>query len=73
MYSVEIWNKSRIAFYLIAPSVEELFELIILLEKSGNTLFYIVRTLHGDRLLPKDFGWGDMPHWKSNDNYRERD
>lgn len=71
MYSVEIWNENTNSYYLLAPSANELFELVILLEHSKKTNFYIVRMLHGNRLLPRDFGWGDMAHWRTNDNYRE--
>jgi hypothetical protein len=74
MYSVEIWftyNHSNIS-YLLAPTVEDLFTLVCMLEKHKDIMIYIVRSAtHGNRFLPKDFGWGDLAHWKINSNYHE--
>ena len=74
MYAVEIWfdyNCSNIS-YLLAPSSEDLFSLVCMLEKHNHISFYIVRSAtHGNRYLPKDFGWGDLEHWKINTNFQE--
>ena len=72
MYTVEIWFHHANITYLLAPSIEDLFSLVCILEKYKDINFYIVRSAtHGNRFLPRDFGWGDLEHWKINSNYRE--
>ncbi len=48
---------------LCAGTLENVFALVCILERTGEVKHYKVLADYG-QAVPSDFGWGDLPKWK---------